>query len=1468
MNKNKNNNKKPLISLIEINKKILPFFSNPIILKRINDQKKNKDLNSLNPQKKLIYKIIKLNENLVKFTTSIKNYNLNLDLFFLSNISSSSSQRSQHTEPYSNAKSQINTEPAPNNESKSSYLLVQANLPLIKEDRGFNLQKRLDMNVGNKSEFILFTRNNLYYNLKYRLSNIMYKIEKFIPVLKFYSLLNNINLFVPKRLLKPQPYIRFTYRIIQLNNSFKFKNASSSDTLLQTADLTETLNAKASLPELTLLAQPKGMGAIRQGMGGLDALRLGGKTLRKKGKATLLRSSKVPTVPTLHSIGLKKLDLTQEMVMSAADRRLGSLFEGNTREQVIIKINNYKYQYGNSIIQLHKSENVRSIKYILLKLDSLLNEIENILNIKNKLIKVIKIKNIKNLSNFDRNSLDSININSSSSPTPTQTEPNLSQSVKGKEIIDQKGALTEQRLSEVKHKENSLNQPLAAHALVDHKSFLIEGRVDTGNVGVIAEDRPSNQSVKSLRLKIKTINSNNEKIDTYPLLVDSAAATCAGMVKENKIKIEKNIKSIFPMIQTQPLVGSGSSSVAGMFDAEKDIINENSNPVDLLYFNNNLKKPVINQYLKSMSTYNMITNGTILYYSNIIGFNFKNRIKAYLPFIKSISPISKPSPALSLSTKDLRQDSLGTVSLPNLPLHSSSVQKEKDGFPAYTKNGERLTSPYSFRSLRKVVGSIDKGKFSVFGRGIENNKLINNIYKFLYLSFKSMYCLISKPVFIIKSNKIIIQLFYFLLIPKIFKHIKSKTKYNPIKKNGKRVYLTFVEKRKKQALAALFESRLKEKEDQIKKNYFIQHSLKDEGELNNNTSIMILDHKSAPSLKLTYKNEFVEARKASEKISGVKFDKDGKVKLDSLDFQLDKNPQLRLPYSSNHKLNQFSSLSVNGINTGIVTNEGAAKLKNKTIKSIKNNKIRIKKRSYKMFFKRFEFNNINNDLHILKIPQNWTLPQILALPNGWDYRTAQTLAKSTDLRLIKNYGSALAQPVLREVGNEEGHNRRDLRNRKTKLFKYLALTYLNIFKFKDRRNILNRIKISTSTNAKKKELIKDKTYLLSYNSNHLELLPNEINASPASQQNMEGGIKGNNRRNKFNSYNQINWYLFKKLFWSIRLSKKIIPNAKILQKLGIPQWSWPYSSIKKKGYAISHMSNSQKKSNFERSLNNLKLRLDLDSSIQLKGISKGIGTESDQTVLSYSWPFSLLMSPTITQMQINKKIKLDTDNLNSRIPASLPADDTAYGVKGKRSSITQQGLLLGSGTPSLQSAAERVPVIQKQNRYKIRELYTKRYHLMKLANINLVKIYPLKFEKLCEVLNSIFNKPVELDLIRLHYPYNDSNILVRLLAFMINKMKLRRITRRLFNKAVVKSIKKINNKDQVNIIPAFLSGMTIKVAGRLMKYKVIPRKTVKIVRRGSSSIGKINYSDISRYTNKNKRGSFTITIKSGQNFFN
>lgn len=158
-----------------------------------------------------------------------------------------------------------------------------------------------------------------------------------------------------------------------------------------------------------------------------------------------------------------------------------------------------------------------------------------------------------------------------------------------------------------------------------------------------------------------------------------------------------------------------------------------------------------------------------------------------------------------------------------------------------------------------------------------------------------------------------------------------------------------------------------------------------------------------------------------------------------------------------------------------------------------------------------------------------------------------------------------------------------------------------------------------------------------------------------------------------------------------------------------------------------------------------------------------------------------------------------------------------------------------------------------------------RIQLRKLSNVVLTKIFTHKFKKLCDLLSHLFKKPVQLDLIRLHYPYKDSQILVNLLAIMINKIKLRIIFRKLFEKAVIKNVNKLTDNNKVNILPAFLSGINIKVAGRLLTHKVIPRKTVKFIKRGSSAPGKINFSDVARYTHKNKRGAYSITVLSGQN---
>jgi hypothetical protein len=147
----------------------------------------------------------------------------------------------------------------------------------------------------------------------------------------------------------------------------------------------------------------------------------------------------------------------------------------------------------------------------------------------------------------------------------------------------------------------------------------------------------------------------------------------------------------------------------------------------------------------------------------------------------------------------------------------------------------------------------------------------------------------------------------------------------------------------------------------------------------------------------------------------------------------------------------------------------------------------------------------------------------------------------------------------------------------------------------------------------------------------------------------------------------------------------------------------------------------------------------------------------------------------------------------------------------------------------------------------------------KFINVNWKKL-----NLLCTILSNFFKKTVILDLNRIYYPYFDSNIFVNFLANIINKIQIRNITKNFFKKAIIKNPFKLDRKLIVNKFPSLLSGINIKIAGRLLTTKIVPRKTIKNVRRGALARIKINYLDIARYTNKNKRGAFSITITTGQ----
>jgi hypothetical protein len=61
-------------------------------------------------------------------------------------------------------------------------------------------------------------------------------------------------------------------------------------------------------------------------------------------------------------------------------------------------------------------------------------------------------------------------------------------------------------------------------------------------------------------------------------------------------------------------------------------------------------------------------------------------------------------------------------------------------------------------------------------------------------------------------------------------------------------------------------------------------------------------------------------------------------------------------------------------------------------------------------------------------------------------------------------------------------------------------------------------------------------------------------------------------------------------------------------------------------------------------------------------------------------------------------------------------------------------------------------------------------------------------------------------------------------------------------------------------IPSFISGFKLKLGGRLMTQRIVPKKTVKIIRKGTLIKNNLIFLDEARYTNKNKRGAFTLSV--------
>ena len=156
----------------------------------------------------------------------------------------------------------------------------------------------------------------------------------------------------------------------------------------------------------------------------------------------------------------------------------------------------------------------------------------------------------------------------------------------------------------------------------------------------------------------------------------------------------------------------------------------------------------------------------------------------------------------------------------------------------------------------------------------------------------------------------------------------------------------------------------------------------------------------------------------------------------------------------------------------------------------------------------------------------------------------------------------------------------------------------------------------------------------------------------------------------------------------------------------------------------------------------------------------------------------------------------------------------------------------------------------------------------KLAQKNFLLLNLNKLQGLSVKLSKYFKKPVHLELTQIYSVSNNSQILVNILG----KLGLSR--RNSFSRLIYKFLKfqskKIffrKNQNRFSKFSTILTGINIKLGGRLMKGKITPRQTVKKIQYGSLARSKANYISTARLTQKNKRGSFSFTVSIGHKFF-
>ena len=164
-----------------------------------------------------------------------------------------------------------------------------------------------------------------------------------------------------------------------------------------------------------------------------------------------------------------------------------------------------------------------------------------------------------------------------------------------------------------------------------------------------------------------------------------------------------------------------------------------------------------------------------------------------------------------------------------------------------------------------------------------------------------------------------------------------------------------------------------------------------------------------------------------------------------------------------------------------------------------------------------------------------------------------------------------------------------------------------------------------------------------------------------------------------------------------------------------------------------------------------------------------------------------------------------------------------------------------------------------------------------------------ELEVLCINLSKIMNTSVVMDLVELQAYHLEGNILANSIGLITDKLgrNFRRTVNKIFKKSMIINPRRSHKmalaasrayaggigyaapylRHAVNKAIAFFTGINIRLAGRLSRQSIIPRKTVKTIQKGSLARRHTDFLTISKYTAKNRRGIFCYTITIGHKYY-